>query len=368
MWNVILKQSIYYLLSIVLTLTIATSVAANAPQPPSLYWFRFDSPAKLQGVQITQCIGKSCEKLELLKQYGTCDRSGCIKSAPKLTYRKPLSIDCADNLCLVALSPFYDKNELDPQQLRLIAQLEDRAFSSKIFPLGERDRQSNKFSVKAIDSLPETLREQKLEIASNPAEKVSQSSLFQDLAIFLLLLTLGIELGIWTGYLRWRKVESVEIRSTILGLLIVHCFSFPIVWFSFPGLEHFAEDSTRYGGLLWLGFAVFYGVIISLHSLRAKQPFAKRVVLGSIVYWIGAAFVTLVFTGLLGYGSPVPSADGLSEPMAIFLSELFVVGYEAWIIQRLRRDTLAIKTALGISLVANTVSCLFGLGLTLLPI
>jgi hypothetical protein len=353
------KRSIYCLLSLVLTVTIATSVMANAPQPPSLYWFKFDVPAQLQGVQIAQCLGKSCERTELLKQYGTCDRSSCIKSLPKLTYPKPLSIDCADNLCLVALSPFYNKKELDPQQLRFIAQSADRVFESKIFPLGDRHLQSDRFTVKAIDKT--------LEISSAPAEQITQSSLFKDLASFFLLLTLVIELGIWASYLRWRKVESNEIRLTIIWLTFIHFFSFPIVWFSFPGLEQFAEDSTRYGGLMWLGFAVLYGIILSLHSIRAKQPASKIVVGGSIAYWLGAAVVTLIFTGLLGYGSPVPSAAGLSEPLAILASELFVVGYEAWLIQRLRRDTLAWKTALGVSLAANTASCLFGLALTLLP-
>jgi hypothetical protein len=358
MWNILLKRSICWLLSVLLAVTIATSVMANAAQPPSLYWFKFANLAQLQGVQIAQCLGKSCEKSQLLKQHGTCDRSGCIKSAPKLTYRKPLSIDCADNLCLVALSPFYEKNELDPQQLRFIAQLADRVFESKIFPLGDRS-QSDRFTVKTMDNT--------LEISSAPAEKITQSSLFQDLALFFLLLTLAIELGIWAGYLRWQKVEFTEIRLTIICLIFIHFFSFPIVWFSFPGLEYFADDSTRYGGLLWLGFAVLYGIILSLHSLRAKQPVSKRVIGGSIAYWLGAAVVTLVFTGLLGYGSPVPSAAGISEPLAIFSSELFVVGYEAWLIQRLRRDTLAWKTALGISLAANTASCLLGLAVTLFP-
>jgi hypothetical protein len=356
-WNIILKRLIVWLLTIVSILSIATTVTANAPQPPSLYWLKFDAPAQLQGVQIAQCQGKDCQKLELLKQDGRCDKPDCIKSAPKFDHRKPLNIDCADNLCLVSLSPFYNKQELDPHQIRFIAQLADRVSISKVFPLG--DKRSNKFTVQVKDKI--------LEISPHPEQKVTQSSLFQDLALFFLLLTLGIELGIWAGYLRWRKVEFTEIRSTIICLLIVHCFSFPIVWFSFPGLEHFAGDSNRYGGLMWLVFAVFYGIMLSLHSLRAKQPFSKRVVAGSIAYWLGAAVVTLIFTGLLCYGSPVPSADGLSEPLAIFSSELFVVGYEAWLMQRLRRDTLTLKTALGISLVANTASCLFGLALTLLP-
>ncbi len=344
------------MLSILSLLAIATSVTANAPMPTSLSWLKFDSSSKLQGVQISQCQGENCQQLVLLKQYGTCDRSGCIKSVPKLDHRKPLNLDCADNLCLVALSPFYDKKDLDPNQIRFIAQLADRVSVSKVFPL--RDRQPNKFTV--------TVKDKILEISPNSEEKITQSSLFKNLALFFLILTLGVELGIWAGYLRWRKVESAEIRLTIISLLIVHIFSFPIVWFSFPGLEHFTSDGNRFGGLTWLGFSILYGIILSLHSIWAKRSFSRRVVVGSIAYWLGAAVITLLFTALLGYGSPVPSADGLSEPMAIFASEVFVVGYEAWIVQRLRRETLSIKIALGISLIANAGSCLLGLAFTLL--
>jgi hypothetical protein len=353
MWRTWLKRSIVWLVMLGSILTIATNVTANAPKPPSLYWLKFDSPAKLQGVQIGQCYVKSCHKLELLKQYGTCDRTGCIKSTPKLQDRKPLGLECADNLCLVSLSPFYEQKELDPNRIRFVAQLEDRVFWSEIFPLESNGDRVNKFTVKAID--------QTLQISPNPQAEVTKSSLFQDLFLFALLLTLGVELAIWAGYLRWSKVESSEVPLTIVSLLIVHAFSFAIVWLSFPGLEHFASDSSRYGGLTWLVFSIFYGIILSLHSIRAKKPFSKRVVIGSIAYWLGAAVFTLLLIGLSGYGSPVPTAAGLSEPMAIFLSEVFVVGYEAWIVQRLRRDTLSFKTALGVSLVANTASCSIGL-------
>jgi hypothetical protein len=354
MWKVWLKRSIVWILALVSILSIATSVAANAPQPPSLYWLKFDSPAKLQGVQIGQCYVKSCHKLELLKQYGTCDRTGCINSKPKLDNRKPFNLDCADRLCLISLSPFYDAQKLDPSQIRLLAQLENRVYVSKVFSLKLQERhQEDKFTVKAIGNT--------LELSPSPEQNVTQSSLFQNLALFFLVLTLGIELGIWAGYLRWSKVESSEIPLTIISLLIVHAFSFPIVWFTCVGLENFASDGSRYGGLTWLVLSILYGIILSLHSIEAKRPFSKRVVIGSIAYWLGAVTFTLLLTGLSGYGSPVPTADGLSKPMATFVCEVVVVGYEAWIVQRLRRDTLNFKTALMLSLVANTVSCLLGL-------
>ena len=349
-----LKRSIVWIVALGSILSIATSVNANAPQPPSLYWVKFDSLAKLQGVQVAQCQSKDCQKLLLLKQYGTCDRSECIRSQPQFQDRKPLGLDCADNLCLISLSPFYNDRDLDPSQTRLLAQLDDRVYASKAFPLGsEKDDLAHKFTAKAIDKT--------LQISPNPNEDVSQSSLFQDLFLSSLLLTIVIELAIWAGYLRWRRVEASEIWLTIISLLIVHAFSFLIVWLSCAGFTYFASDGIRYGGLTWLVLSTLYGAILSLHSIWAKKPFSKRVATGSIFYWLGAAVFTILLIGLFGYGSPVPTADGLSEPMTILLSELFVVGYEAWIVQRMRRDTLSFNTALGLSFAANLVSCLVGL-------
>ncbi len=353
-WNVWLKRSIILVVTLFSILSIANSVMANAAQPSSLYWLKFDSPAQLQGVQVAQCQGKDCQNLELLKQSGTCDRTGCIKSLPKLDKRKPLNVDCADRLCLISLSPFYDARELDPSQIRLLAQLDNQVYTSKVFPLKlqERDREG-KFTVKPIGKT--------LDLSPSPEQTVIQSSLFQNLALFFLVLTLGIELGIWAGYLRYQTAPSSEISLTIISLLIAHAFSFPIVWFSAPGLEPFASEGVRYGGLAWLVLSILYGIILSIHSIRTKRPFSKRIVIGSIAYWLGATAFAILLAGLLGYGSPVPTAAGLGKPLPTLLSELFVVGYEAWIVQRIRRDTLNFKTALSLSLIANTVSYLLGL-------
>jgi hypothetical protein len=357
MLSALLKKSIVWIFSIALCLTFVISASANAPQPPSLYWLKFDSPAKLQSVQIAQCQDKDCQKSIVIKQYGTCTQADCMRTSPKLTQSKPLHLDCADNLCLVALSPFYDKKELNPDRLYLIAQLDNRVSLSKIFPLIGRNDRGDKFTVKAIANT--------LEISPSAAEKVSESPIFQNLFLFYLGLTVGIESIIWAGYLRWKQVAFKEIEATILSVLLVHAFSFAIVWFSFPGLQHFAPQSTRYGGLAWLGFSILYGIILSLYIKLAKKSLSSVVTAGSSFYWLGAAFVSVVIAALFSYGSPLPFADGLSQPIAILASEIFVVGYEAWIIQRLRRDILNFKTALLVSLVANTASCLIGLTVNL---
>jgi hypothetical protein len=353
MLSTLLKKSIAWILGIVLSLTLATSVGANAPMPPSLYWLKFDVSAKLQSVQIAQCQDKDCQKSILLKQYGACTKAGCLSADPKLVYSKPLQLDCAERLCLVALSPFYNRNDLDPSQVYFIAQLDDLVSVSKVFPLnGSKDR-GDRFAVRVAGKI--------LALSPSPAEKVTNSPLFQNLFLVFLTITLGVESIIWAGYLRWKQVAFTEIKATILSVFIVHAFSFAIVWVSFPGFQHFASQSMRYSGLVWLGFSLLYGAILSLYLKWTKRSLSNLVAIGSIAYWSGAAFVSLMVAALFGYGSPLPLADGLSEPMAILASELIVVGYEAWIIQRLRRDRLDFKTALLLSSIANTASCLFGL-------
>lgn len=357
MLSTLLKKSIVWIFGVALCLTLATSVTANAPQPPSLYWLKFDSPAKLQSVQIAQCQDKDCQKSILIKQDRTCTQAGCLRTLPQLTQSKPLQLDCADNLCLVALSPFYDKKELNPDRLYFIAQLDNRVSISKIFPLSDIEDRGDRFTVKAIANT--------LEISADAKDKVSESPIFQNLFLFFLGLTLGVESMIWAGYLRWKQVVNTEIEATILSVLLVHAFSFAIVWFSFPGLQHFATQSIRYSGLAWLAFSILYGIILSLYMKWAKTSLSPVVTVGSTAYWLGAAFVSVTIAALFGYGSPLPFADGLSQPIAILVSEIFVVGYEAWIIQRFRRDNLNFKTALGLSFVANTASCLIGLVMNL---
>lgn len=348
----LLRKSLLWLFGIVLSLAIATSVAANAPQPPSMYWLKFDPPT-LKSVQIAQCQDKDCQKSILLKQHGICTGAGCIKATPKLAQSKPLQLDCANNLCLVALSPFYDKKELDPTRVYFIAQLDKRVLRSRVLSLAGRQDGSGNFTVQVVAN--------RLELVPNPSQTVTDSPLFQNLFFIFLVLTVGIESIIWAGYLRWKQADLVEIQAILLSVLIVHSFSFGIVWFSFPGLQHFADRSLRYGGLTWLCCSILYGIILSLYLKLAKNPLWRIATIGSMAYCFGAAFISVVFGALIGYGSPLPAAAGLSTPIAILASEIFVVGYEAWIIQRLRRDSLDFKTALLVSFIANTASCLIGL-------
>jgi hypothetical protein len=352
-WNNLLKKSIGWLLSIAIVLTLVTSAIANAPMPPSQYWIKFDSPAKLHSVQIAQCQNKQCQQSRLIRQYGTCTQSGCLTGASKLIQSKSLQLDCADNLCLAALSPFYDIKELDPDRLYFIAQLDDRVVKSKIFPLTLSKESYNTFTATVIA--------ERLEIARNPTENNVNSPLFQNIFFGSLFLTLGIESLVWGGYLRRKQAVFDEISATILSVFIVHAFSFGIVWLSFVGLRNFAPDAIRFSGLGWLIFAIIYGCILSLHARRVKNPLSTTTIVGSIAYWIGAVFASLIVAFLFGYGSPLPSSFGVSEPIAILLSEIFVIGYEAWIIQTLRRDTLDFKISLLLSLVANTLSCAIGL-------
>jgi hypothetical protein len=355
MWNHLLKKSLGWLFGIAAVLTLATGVTANAPMPPSQYWIKFNTFAKLHSVQIAQCQDKQCQQSLLVREYGTCTQSGCLKTAPKFTTSHPLELDCADSLCLAALSPFYDKKELDPDRLYFIAQLDDRVVKSNIFPLVIGKDSYDTFTAKIVGD--------RLEISRDPIGNNTNSPLFQSIFLGSLFLTLGIESLVWGGYLRSKLATFNEISATIASVFIVHAFSFGIVWFSVTGLRNFAPDMMRAVGLSWLVLSLIYGGILSLYVRRAKVPLSPIAISGSIAYWWGASVMSSVVAFIFGYGSQIPSAFGVSEPIAILLAEIFVVGYEAWIIQRLRRDTLDFKSALLLSLVANSLSCTIGLAI-----
>jgi hypothetical protein len=179
------------------------------------------------------------------------------------------------------------------------------------------------------------------------------SSLFQ-VAFFL---TVAIEAAIWAGFLYWRQ-RSSEIKPTIFALLAVEAFSLPIIWLFVLGLQYFATESERYSGWAWLIFALIYGIILFLYSLR-KQPMNWQIIqAGSIAYWLGSGFLTLIVSWLLDYGSPSPSVTGLPYLVSLVIGEAIVICYEAILIQRLRREQLKFSTALGVSTIANVVSCL----------
>lgn len=359
-----LKRSLEIVITLVLSLTIAIAAHANAPAPPWSCWLKFEPDVTVESLQISQDRGANDREQIVVRQYGTCNTKGCLKD-PISHISNELQLDCHDNLCLLALNNYI--RNIDPQKIRITAQIKDRhdlfltsgkVRSSGIFALGDSKAARRTFDVKVNDrSLDITLRDR---------EEIDRWQLFQERAFWeSLLLTLSIELTIWSLYLWRRKAKLVEILLTGASLLVVHAFSFAIVWHVFPSFRPFASNLERAMALTWLLFSSCYGILpFSLKSQHMVR--VGGILAGSILYW----FIAIIITGIIGffsgYGYSFPSASGLPIPLLTIASELFVVVYEAWIVQKMRSDILAFKPALTVSFVANAASCLAGLGFFLI--
>jgi hypothetical protein len=271
-----------------------------------------------------------------------------------------LHLGCNNNLCLVAFKSYTQ--QIDPKRIRIVAQLkENNKFdlapvsvrSSDIFPIGERNADHKTFNVKVAGNT--------LDIALSNNDAVERWQIFQERLFWeSLLLTVAIELTIWSGYLWWQQTKLIEILLTDAIVLTVHAFSFPIVWYVFPSFRAFASNFERATALLWLGLSLCYGFLPFV--LRSQQSTrAGGILAGSLLYWFGSVVVTAILGFFSGYGYSFPSATGLPMPFLTLASELFVVGYEAWIVYRLRQDSLSLKLVLKVSFAANAVSCLVGL-------
>jgi hypothetical protein len=349
-WPIPWRRLLLPLLIIALSLFVAVQSWANAAAPPLLCWLKFDPALNLQSLQLGQCPGDNCQRAILIKQYGTCDRQGCL-SGP--TQPGSLNVECAENLCLVSRLIFAQTKGFDPTKIQVRAQIGDQVLVSKKFSLdNDRPDEPLKFKVQTLGSSLEFTPDGKMSVARSRVV----SSLFQ-VAFFL---TIIIEAAIWAGFLRWQQ-RSNEIKPTIFALIAAEAFSLPIIWSFVLGLQHFATVSEQYSGWVWLICALTYGMVLSLYSLR-KQPMNWQTIqMGSVAYWLGSGSLTLIVGGIMDYGSPSPSMAGLSYLNSLVIGEAIVICYEAVLIQRLRREQWKLTTALGVSTIANGISCLAGL-------
>jgi hypothetical protein len=352
-WRILSRKIILCWLVIVLSMSVVTSVLANAAAPPSLNWLKFESKEDIRGVQIAQCRDSRCQQSLLLTQYGKCDLQGCIPGPAKSLSINPLRIECAENLCMISLPLPSSRQELDITKLQIRALIKDRVFASKTFSLNDDRERPSKSKVSVIGN--------NLELSPNANFSIAESTLWRSLFLVALVMTIAIESAIWAGYLRWRE-RSSEIKETILSLVLVEAFSLPIIWLFVPGIHHFANDRERYVGWVWLILSLGYGAILFVWSLLRKSMRWQTIMTGSIAYWVGTFLVTVIVSAVFSYGPSVPSAaPGISRLPAIAIGEILVIFYEAVLMQRLRRDSLKFKTALGVSIIANLASFLAGL-------
>jgi hypothetical protein len=340
--------------SILMTLVLfipASTVQANAAPPPPVIWFTFQNeqkePVTPQGVQLLGCDTMACEQPALLQQFGQCQGTGCLIAEPALT--QPLDeFGCAGQRCR---SMAYRYGH---PYFKLVAQISSQGYVSNI-----------------IDGLPAegvwaseeawrvTIAGTNLSLAPDavPPKPFGRYGLF----FYGLLLTLVTELAIAALCFRlWLKLDLPQLTRGLAMILLINLVTFPVVWFFFPSLGQFQPDSFRKTGLITLGVAIFYVVMLAL-IWRANQQRRQRVFIILTLLSIPVVFVLTIFLMLIfGYANYRVPAAGLPAGLILPASELFAVVGEAALLAFFSQGSFSLRQAAELSLLMNLASILVG--------
>jgi hypothetical protein len=349
------RQLLPILVTFLATILIASAVFANSAMPPNRHWFKFSantSTLTLQSFKILWCSSATqCQPPKLVVVNYNISRN---TSQPHAEFQGA-NFRYADNL-------FFWSMYGTPQNFKHL-QIIGQYFSSQ--ETSVRSLSSNIFNVGSWDSFAVTINDQSLVVQPQDKNSVENRILqffkFEDqalLSILLLALSVGSELAVAFFLLRKFNLNRTKLSFIIALIIVMHGFSLPIVWKSFPSFAAFISAGERGSGSAWLVLSLFYPLLLVGFNKQKPLTDEKRLV-RSIVY----LFFTWVFSGafwILDYGTPDPEDTGLPGSWVIPLAEIFVWLYEAWILWIVTRPYLNRLQALMLSLVMNIVS--FGLG------
>jgi hypothetical protein len=369
------KKLIPILIGMILICSIATAAIANSPRPPDRHWLRF-SPEQpvLQGVQILQCESAQCQKPLLLMHYKTCNQTGCVSGAPLVKHSDDTSspwqphFGCVDNTCFWSKGGFdWGKPiKFNPDLLKIVAQFPDRVRSTNVFKLIQPGSNGweKKVAIKITPTellVSQTVDEAEKSTTSN-AKKVNpiDPTIF---ATLLLALSVGSEFAIVYVYLRRQQPAPADLRRFLLSVLLVHLFSIPIVWISFPALTAFSSLGTRIMGIVWIIMSLLYGAIVTAYYALGKKPKkTATLVSGTLWLWSLDLVVFVIGFALSNYGVSLPLLTGffLPEAWTLPIAEVFIWLYEAWIIYVINKPLINYRNVILLSLVTNVTSCFLG--------
>lgn len=337
-----------------LTLLWAAPVYANAPAPPAYAWFKFEgAESAFQGVQLAECRSQQCTQPILLMQSGTCTEAGCLKSSPILG--APHRFDCAGNTCLF-VEPSFTQRSTGPYY-KLLAQFSDRVRISRGVALNIKSPLAG-YSARYLRVI---VGDVDLVIVPDTAPmKPSRWEIFGK----ALALTQISELVVAALWLRWLKFEKQPLSQALVAIAFVNLLTFPVVWFFFPSLQPFQYITSRVFGMMILGIASLFGVVLATRSIVTLKTL-RNVFIGWLVslpiVLVTGFFLAIVF----GYGETLPPVNGVSSLITLPASEVFAVVFEGWLIYRLNKPLISLQQAGLLSLTMNVVSLI--LGLWLLP-
>ena len=327
---------------------------ANAPAPPSYVWLRFEGArSAFQGAQLAECHTQKCTQPILLMQSGTCADADCLKSSPILS--APHRFDCASDACLF-VEPSFSPRSSGPYY-KLIAQFSDRVRTSEAVVLTIK----NDLAGYAARNLRVKVQVNDLAIVpdTNPM-KPSRWEVFGN----ALALTEISELAVATLWLWRMNVEKQQAGKGLVAIAFVNLLTFPVVWFFFPALQPFQYSASRVFGVMILGVAGLFGVLLASRPIVTLKTL-RTMFIGWLLSLPTAFVIGIIFAFILGYGESLPPVIGVSSLITLPASEIFAVVFEAWLIYRSNQESISRRQASLLSLTMNVSSMI--LGLWLLP-
>jgi hypothetical protein len=327
------------------------TASANVGPPIPKLWLTFEDadgqPITPTAVQVLGCEDEGCAAPTLLAATGTCNTTPCIGTPPK----NLAQAECKAQHCLLGFAPSF------PPHIKLVAQFDQSILSSLV--IDTRDLVLN-FSYSEPTGLRVVVSDR---LTATPDPRVPNFDPSQNFGPAFLL-TLITEVLVGLAFLFAFKKPPLPLLL-LIGLM--QALSFPVVWFFFPALQAWQLPNNRLLGVLLLGIAIVFGVLL-VWVRRAPQGKPRVFSILALVAAVPASIVCLFF-GLLitSYGNnQFATPAGLPYPVMLMGAEAFAVLYEAVLIYLLSNRSLTFKQSALMSLVANAVS--FGLGLLLFPI
>ncbi len=331
-----------------------TPVYANAPAPPSYVWFEFEGVrSAFQGAQLAECRTAQCTQPILLMQNGTCTDATCLKSSPMLS--APYRFDCAGDRCLF-VEPSYTSRSTGPYY-KLLAQFSDRVRTSQSFAL----RIKNSLSGYSARNLRVMVRETDLAIVPDSSPmKPSRWETFNK----ALLLTEVSELAVAALWLWRMKLDKQQLGKALVAIGFVNLLTFPVVWFFFPSLQPFEYSTSRVFGVMILGIASLFGVLLATRPIVTPKTL-RNIFLGWLISLPIMLAIGFLLAIVVGYGESLPPVNGIPSLITLPASEIFAIVFEGWLIYRLNDMRISLLQASLLSLTMNMISMI--LGLLLLP-
>ncbi len=346
------KKTAFVFVAVLIFLLPVKIALANSAAPPSVVWFTFDfktaSTPRLLGVQLIACLTANCEQPVLLQQYGTCDHTGCITSAPQLTGWSN-DFGCATNICRSAAYPSHGGTDF-----KLVAQFSDRVRASEVVEkLPSNYGESSAWQVIVLDS-GLSVEAGTLPAVSNPGRVYPANPLL------LFGISILVEILV-AGLCFWWKVEPRLFESSMWIVLLVNLLSLPVVWFFFPSLGRFQSQANQSRGLFVLFAAFIYAALLSGIYRSGNKTRNWLIGLTLLSLPVTIFFSMVAFSFFRGYYARYVTVQGFPANLTVFLSEVFAVVFEALLITILTKRSLSLRLIWMTSLVMNAASFVTGL-------